>query len=143
MESNNHLIICKIMKSTFRLVEGYLSEVDNGRGHKVIMDLPEAAGGTNKGPKAFEYLAMSLTGCIGTIFTILAEKMRIDVQELTVELNAETAETIESIDYKFSIKTDASLEKVQKCLDTTERNCPVGLIFHKAGVPFTHEIVML
>ncbi|MDD7437376.1 MAG: OsmC family protein [Bacteroidales bacterium] len=131
------------MKSTYRLVEGYLSEVDNGRGHSVQMDLPEKAGGTNKAPKAFEYLAMSLNGCIGTIFVDVAKKMRIDVQELKIELNAETSDTIDSIDYKFYIKTGATLEKVEKCLNTTERYCPVGMLFHKANVPFTHEIVML
>lgn len=131
------------MKSTYKLVEGYLSEVDNGRGHSVQMDLPEAAGGTNKAPKALEFLVMSLNGCIGTIFLDVARKMRIEVQELRIELNAEVGDTIDSIDYKFYIKSSAALEKVQKCLDTTERHCPVGLLFHKAGVPFTHEIVML
>ena len=131
------------MKITYRLIEGYLSEVDNDRGHSVQMDLPETAGGTNKAPKALEYLAMSLSGCIGTIFVDVAKKMRIDVEELKIELDAEVADTIDNVSYKFYIKTNASLEKVQKCLDTTERYCPVGLLFHKADVPFTHEIVML
>ncbi|MBR8730208.1 Protein YhfA [Porphyromonas levii] len=131
------------MKCTYKLIDGYLSEVDNGRGHSVLMDLPTEAGGTDKAPKAFEYLAMALNGCIGTIFVDVARKMRIDVQELKIELNAEVGDTIDSIDYKFYIKTNATPAKVEKCLDTTERYCPVGLLFHKANVPFTHEIVML
>lgn len=140
---HNNIIFNEKMKSTLKFVGGYLSEVDNGRGHTILMDLPEEAGGTNKAPKAFEYLAMSLNGCIGTIFVDVAKKMRIDVQELKIELDAAVGDTIDSVTYKFYIKTDASLEKVQKCLETTERYCPVGLLFHKASVPFTHEIVML
>lgn len=132
------------MKSTFTLIDGFRSEVCNGRGHKVTMDLPESAGGTNQGPKAFEYLMMSLNGCIGTIFASVASKMRIEFDELKIDMEAtEGPETIEAISYKFYIKTDAPLEKVTKCLETTERHCPVGMLFHKASVPFKHEIIML
>lgn len=131
------------MKSNYRLIEGYKAKVDNDRGHSVYMDLPVEAGGADSAPKALEYLGMALNGCIGTIFVDVARKMRIDVQELRIELDAEVNDTIDNVSYKFYIKTGAKEEKVRKCLETTERYCPVGLLFHKAQVPFTHEIVML
>ena len=56
----------------------YLSQIDNQRGSSVAVDLPVASGGTDQGPTAFELLAMSLNGCIATIFTTMAEKKRLN-----------------------------------------------------------------
>lgn len=131
------------MKVDFKLLDGYRSVVTDTRGHEVVLDLPESMNGTNQGPKAFELLAMSLAGCIGTIFKMMAVKMHVDVQDIKVELETEEAATINSVSYRFYIKSDSPLDKIQKCLEHTEENCPVGLLFAKAGVKFHHELIKL
>lgn len=131
------------MKVNFKLEEGYLSVVSNTRGHEVTLDLPVSANGTDKGAKAFELLAMSLSGCIGTIYKTVAEKMRIDVQEIRIDMETVEDDTITSVSYRFYVKSDAPIEKLQRCLDLTEKNCPVGLLFAKAGVEFHHELIQL
>ncbi|MDN4754001.1 OsmC family protein [Porphyromonadaceae bacterium W3.11] len=131
------------MNVNFQLKEGYSSVVSNNRGHEVTLDLPKEANGTDKGAKAFELLAMSLAGCIGTIFKMVAVKMRLDVQDIRVELETEEADTITNVSYRFYIKSDSPVEKIKKCLEHTEANCPVGILFAKAGVKFQHELIML
>lgn len=140
---SNQSIIENKMKTNFELKEGFHAIVDNNRGHQVSVDLPESLGGTDLGAKAFELLAMSLNGCIGTIFTIMARKMHISFDSLRVEMETqEESGTIDAVGYRLYIKTDASEEKIAKCLDLTEKTCPVGMLFHKAGVPFARQIVM-
>lgn len=77
------------------------------------------------------------------IFAHVGEKMRINIEELRVELEAQEGDTIEAVRYKLFVKTDAPLSKVERCLELTEKTCPVGVLYHRAGVPFEYEIVML
>lgn len=120
------------MKSKSVLIEGYQSVIDNGRNHSVVTDLPK---GTNLGASALELTVMSLAGCISTIFKTTAEKMRLNVDKVEVDMDAEKGnDTISKVTYKVHVKSDASDEQLRKCLDLTLKNCPVGVLFEKAGV---------
>lgn len=134
------------MKSTFKWKQGFESVVDNSRGHEIVMDLPKGKNGTDLGATALEICGMSLTGCVGTIFAVMAEKMRIKFSELEIELDAAKTDddpTITAVSFVLKIKTEATKEKVQKCLDLTLENCPVGVLYRKAGVSISNEIEML
>lgn len=132
------------MKSHLVKKGAYLSQIDNQRGNSVVVDLPVASGGTGQGATAFELLAMSLNGCIATIFTTMAEKKRLTIEELQIDLEADVEEgDMKAIDYTLRIKTDASDRDLEKCLELTEKVCPVGRLFHRASVPFTHRIERL
>jgi putative redox protein len=133
------------MKSTAIWQKGYQSVVDNGGNHRMTIDLPETKGGENKGPTAFELCVMSLTGCINTIFTLLAEKMRIEFSALKVELYAEQgqgAPTITDVNCTLYITSSAPEEKIGKCLEQTINICPVGVLFQQAGIEIVHEIIL-
>lgn len=126
------------MKSTFTWVKNFQSVVDNGRNQAVIMDLPAGKDGDDTGPTALEFLMMSLSGCIGTIFALIAKKMRLTIEKLVVELEADKGPddpTITAVRAKVLVKSDASEEKLQKCLDTTMNQCPVGVLYKQANVP--------
>ena len=131
------------MKVSYKLEAGFTAKLTNGRGHEVICDLPEKAGGADKGAKAFEYLAMSLAGCIGTIFVDVAGKMRLDIQDVRVEMETKDGDTIEEISYRCVVKSASPEAKLERCLTLTEKTCPVGLVFHKAGIPITHTLEVL
>ena len=65
------------MKSTVRLAEGcYQSIVDNDRHHGLVIDLPDAKSGDDLGPTALELAVMGLSGCISTIWAVVAAKAR-------------------------------------------------------------------
>ncbi len=131
------------MKSKSLWTQQFQSVVDNGRNHSMVIDLPESKGGVNSGPTALEICVMSLSGCIGTIFAMVAQKMRITYEKMEVDLSAEqknSAPTITDVFFQFRIKTTEEKEKVQKCLDHTLSTCPVGLIYKQAGVSIKYEI---
>lgn len=134
------------MKSTVKWSKNLQSVIDNGRGHQVVIDMPEAKNGDNQGATAVELTAMSLAGCIVTIFAIMAEKMRIKFTQLEIELDSAKTDndaTITKNDYVLKIKTDESIEKIEKCLKHTIDTCPVGVLFEKAGIPINGKIILL
>ena len=131
------------MKSTSLWTRQFQSIVDNGRNHSLVIDLPEAKGGINSGPTALEMCVMSFSGCVGTIFAMVAQKMRLTFEHLEVEVNAEQkneAPTITDIHFIMNIKTNETKDKIEKCLEHTMNTCPVGVLFKQAGVKITNEI---
>lgn len=134
------------MKSTSHWKSGFESIVDNGRNHTVTVDLPEAKGGNNNGPTALELCVMSFSSCIGTIFSMLAHKMRLEFTELDIILEANQAAgaaSITDVYFELCIKTSSTEDQVKKCLDLTVSTCPVGVLFRQAGVKIEYEIEII
>jgi len=132
------------MKSNSLWTKQFQSVVDNGRNHSTVVDLPEAKGGSNNGPTALELCVMSLSGCVGTIFAMVAQKMRIKFEKLDVEVNANQADgapTITDVHIVLKIQSKEEIIKIEKCYETTEKTCPVGVLYTQAGVNITHEII--
>lgn len=133
------------MKSKSLWTKKFQSVVDNGRNHSMVIDLPEAKGGDNNGPTALEVCVMSFSGCVGTIFAMVANKMRINFDKMEVDVDAEQKEnapTISHVHFVLKIQTRAEKEKVEKCLEHTLHTCPVGVLFRQAGVQITNEIII-
>ena len=133
------------MKSNSLCTRKFQSVVDNVRNHSMVIDLPEAKGGSNSGPTALEMCVMSLSGCVGTIFAMVAEKMRLKFEKMEVELIAEqsqNAPTITDVHFTLRIQTSEERQKIEKCLDITINTCPVGVLFKQAGVSITSEIII-
>ncbi len=133
----------KAVATWTRQLQGVVTDSCN---RSIVIDVPEAKGGTNLGSSALELCVMGFAGCIETIFAMVASKMRIEFTALEVETIAKIedgATTISHVDYVFRIKTDAKQEKVEKCLDTVEKTCPVGVLFSQAGINISGKIEML
>lgn len=116
----------------------YKSVVDNGRGHRLVVDLPKEEGGNDTGPTALELAAMSLAGCITTIFKMIAVKRNFEFDSLKVQLDCEKAKdaaTITKVTGTAELMTQASEFDAQTILNLTLKTCSVGVFFNKAGVP--------
>lgn len=123
------------MKSTAKWTGKYRSVVDNGRQHELIIDLPQIQGGDNAGPTALELAIMGFSGCISTVYKILSNKMRLAVDGLEVEIDAiKGMETISKMQVDVKIRSEEDPAKLQNCLDKTLENCPVSVLFDRAGV---------
>lgn len=126
------------------LIDGYKFKIDNGRGHEVIIDLPESLKGANQGPTALDLMVMSLAGCISAVFAIVATNSGIQYVKLEVEINADKPKNekiIISAKAKVNIKSDAPKEKLERILKKTMDICPVSLIFEKAGIKIETELI--
>jgi putative redox protein len=130
------------MKSKATWIKGLQSTVDNGRGHEIIIDLPDSQGGEDIGATALELALMGLSGCISTIFAMLANKSRLEFESLDVIVDAEKGKsTIETVDIKVNVKTLDS-KKADKILNQTLEMCPVGVLYKQAGVNISHELIV-
>ena len=66
------------LKASAKLLENVRLVTENGRGHNVICDLSEAAGGTNTGPTPLELALMALAGCGVIIYADVCKNSKID-----------------------------------------------------------------
>ncbi|MFA8451005.1 MAG: OsmC family protein [Bacteroidales bacterium] len=123
------------MKSKALWAGGYQSIIDDRRGHAVVNDLPESANGENNGPSSLEMCVMSFAGCISTIYKMMADKMKIEIEHLEVDVDAEKIDgTIGKANVMVKVKSSAPHEKIERCFNLTCDTCPVGVLFAKAGV---------
>ena len=134
------------MKATTTWKKGMTSVISNNRGHEVTVDLPVDKGGENLGATPLELCLMSYSGCVNALFNIFAKKMRIDFNALEVNtfgIQNNGATTFTDVEVELKIDSEAGDEKIQKCLEQTLKVCPVGVLFHQAGVNTTYKIVRL
>jgi uncharacterized OsmC-like protein len=125
-----------------KLVEGFQIVLDNGYSHAVVVDLPPDLG-TGLGPTSLEVCVMSHAGCYVTICALTAKKMRIPLQELTVEVEAiktDKAGTITEETFNITINADVPADRIQRLHELTVKNCPVDILLKKAGVQIKYKI---
>jgi uncharacterized OsmC-like protein len=98
------------LKANAKLLENVRLETDNGRGHKVICDLSEAAGGTNAGPSPLELALMSLAGCGVIIYADVCKNSKIDPGKIEINVEAEksgSSPTLTGVTMKVNIDSPA------------------------------------
>lgn len=107
------------------------------REHKVVIDQPQASGGTNEGPTPLEYFLFSIAGCVGSIGRIAAhqKKITLNAMEINVEadlnpmglMGQETEDRVGFQQIRISAKIDADLSDEEKkaFLDEVCDRCPL------------------
>ncbi len=131
------------MKSTCTWVKNMQSVVDNGRKHSIVIDLPEAKDGDDQGATALELAVMGLSGCVATIFRLFCKKMHLDIEKIEVILEADKGPddpTITSVQAEVRVKSPEKEDKLQKALDRTMQQCPVGVLYSKAEIPMNIKL---
>jgi putative redox protein len=73
-------------------------------GHELTVDAAEKSGGQNKGPRPMELLLSGLAGCTGIDVVLILNKMKTDVEDFQMELEAERAEEAPKLFTKIHIK---------------------------------------
>ena len=141
----------KTYKVNSKLKEGLKVEVNDGRGHSIIIDEPEGMGGTDKGMTPVEITLASLAGCFSITAAFLAKKMRVDINDIEMEVEGDIDEEAMSsvevdsgfkeIRFNFKIDADAPKEKVEKIYNSIEDYCPVSdTLKSKIKLKGNHEI---
>jgi|AGTN01.2.fsa_nt_gi Predicted redox protein, regulator of disulfide bond formation len=130
------------MKSRSELITpGFKSVIDNGRNHTITADLPPSQGGTDVAATALELMVMSLSGCITTIFAVVAQNSNVSFERITVDLDAEKGkETIEKVHADVTVISCETEERVKRILEKTMKTCPVGILFEKAGISLSFTL---
>lgn len=107
------------------------------RGHKVTIDQPKQAGGTDEGPTPLEFFLFSLAGCIQSIARIAATQQKIEMRSFDIDVAAELnpagllgKETDDRVGFQqITVKAqiDADLSDAEKIefLDAVCDRCPL------------------
>ncbi len=125
-----------------RIIEGYEIALDNGRGHCSVADQPTPTS-QGLGPTPLELCLMSHAGCYATIAALTAQKMRLDLKGCDVKIEATKSDetgTISSETFDILLKLDAPEDRIERLHELTLKNCPVGIIFEKAGIDIKYNI---
>ena len=125
-----------------KLIEGFQILLDDNESHSYIVDLAPDLG-TGLGSSSLELCVMSHAGCYATIFLLTAKKMRLVITGLKVKLEAIKSDetgTISEENFDISIKTDAPQGRIERAHKLTLENCPVGILFEKAGVKIKYKV---
>lgn len=120
-----------------KLNEKFVIESDI-RGHKVVIDQPANAGGTDTGVTPLEMVFASLAGCIGSIGRIVAMQQRLDVRGMTIKVEGELdtdgllGKPIEGrigfdgITVSVDVDADMTDEEKTAFIHEVDRRCPVS-----------------
>lgn len=131
---------------TARLLSGLAFEAEVG-GHKIYMDSSPEYGGKNTGPRPKPLMMVALAGCTGMDVAALLRKMRVELEEFTVEVEGEITEDHPKrfenmkIIYRFKGK-DINRGYVEKAVNLSNtRYCGVAANY-KMAFPLSHEIII-
>ncbi|OCA86795.1 OsmC family protein [Pradoshia sp. D12] len=122
------------LKSKATLINNVQVEVE-ARGHKVTIDEPERAGGTDLGMNPLELLLSSLGACQTIMAQSYADKMGIQYDRLVIELEGDldtggykgkpgAKVGLEEIRYFVHMESNAPQEKIEEFIRYIEAHCP-------------------
>lgn len=108
------------------------------RGHKLVIDQPAAAGGSDAGITPLELLFASLAGCIGTIGRVVAMQQRIGLRgmDIRVEGGLDTDGLLgkpidgrvgfDGITITIDVDADLTDEEKERFIHEVDARCPVS-----------------
>lgn len=122
-------------KINSQLKEGMKVEAE-ARGHKIVMDEPKDHGGTDQGMNPVEITLSSLAGCLSITAAFLAKKMKVEINDLSVEVEGDiddeamTSPDVDSgfkeVRFNIIIDSDSDEKKIEKLYNSIEKFCPVS-----------------
>lgn len=126
----------KTISVTARMGQGCAVKAEI-RDHKVVIDQPQEARGTNEGPTPLEYFLFSLAGCIASIARIAATQQKIELRGMEVKVDADlnpmgllgkpTDDRVgfQQLRVEASMDADLSEDEKKAFLDAVCDRCPL------------------
>ncbi len=106
-------------------------------GHKLTMDAPDEAGGTDQGPRPKPLMLVALAGCTGMDVVSVLKKMRVEIDGFSILVEGDLTEEPPKhyhrmkVVYEFSGK-DLPMEKLKKAVDMSrEKYCGVSYVYRQ------------
>jgi len=136
------------MKARVKWVEGMTFIGESESGHAVVMDAASDVGGRNLGPRPMEMLLLGTGGCSSIDVMLILQKMRQQVSDCHVEIEAERAasepKVFTKIHLHFVVKgRDIKAEAVEKAVKlSAEKYCSASIMLG-ATAAMTHDFEII
>ncbi len=117
----------------------------NDRGHNLEMDTYEQSGGDDSAQTPKEAVLSGLAGCTAMDIVGILRKMRIDVDSMRIEVEADQTDehpkVFKNIKMKYIFSKGADPEKVERAVKLSqEQYCGVSAMIKKSA-DLTYEII--
>lgn len=114
------------MKVVAQRRDGYVHDVEiEGGRHRLVVDEPLEAGGTDAGPAPTRLVAAGLASCIAITIEMYAQRKEWDVGAVEVEVDV-TYEDFTPSSFAATVRLPSGLSEEQRArLLTIARKCPV------------------
>jgi len=114
-------------------------------GHDLTVDSAEESGGQNKGPRPMELLLGGLAGCTGIDIVLILDKMKTELEDFEMEIEAERAQEapkrFTKIQIKYKLKGKKLDEKkVERAIKLSEEKYCSASNSLNAEITSTYEI---
>ena len=126
----------KTLKAQAKWIQGTKLESETRR-FKLIIDKPLEENGTNLGPKPAELSLQALGGCILFAYLYAAEKLRVDIEDLKVDLEGEVVPGgwtdeqnikrpgFKEVKFMVKVKTKNSKERIEQVHQLAQKVSPM------------------
>lgn len=117
-------------------------------GHDMILDSSMEFGGSNAGPRPKSLMLVALAGCTGMDVVSLLNKMRVQFDELKIEVEGNITEDhprhFDHMHIKYIIRgKEIPVEKVNNAISLSQdKYCGVSFSYRMA-MKITHELIIL
>ena len=114
-------------------------------GHRIVLDADESVGGEDRGPRPKPLMLLSLAGCTAMDVISILRKMRVQLDDFNVEVQADQTDEHPKHYHKMNVVyhfegKDLPLDKIKKAVNLSEtRYCGVTAVY-KEAVEMTTEI---
>ncbi len=132
------------MKARVKWVDGMAFVGESGSGHAVVMDGAPDSGGRNIGIRPMEMLLIGLGGCTAFDVVLILKRGREKIEDCTVEVTAERADTDPKVFTKIHLDytlvgESLSPEKVERAIKlSAEKYCSASIMLGKTA-ELTHS----
>ena len=112
---------------TARWAGGLATDVSAPRGHELRVDEPTSVGGTDTGPMPTELLTAGLASCMCLAIAWAAGKLRVEIEELEVRVEAQRAPGEPRYEgYDVQITAKPVPDNIDRVVDLAARHCWVS-----------------
>lgn len=131
---------------SIRLIKNMSFEVSVS-GHKMVIDTSNEAGGNNSGPRPKSLMLVAIAGCTGMDLASILRKMRINFDELRIEVDGNITEVhpkhFDHMHIKYIVKgKNIPADKVNSAIELSlEKYCGVSYSYKKA-MKITHQLIL-
>ena len=117
----------------------------NDRGHEILMDTYEKSGGDDSAQTPKEAVLSGLAGCTAMDIIGILRKMRIDVESMRIEVEAEQTDehpkVFKEIKMRYIFSRGADPEKVERAVKLSQdQYCGVSAMLKKSA-DLSYEII--
>jgi uncharacterized OsmC-like protein len=110
----------------------------SARKFKIVVDEPQALGGTDSAPNPVEYILAGYAGCLNVVINLIASERKVKINNLNININGDinpdrflgiskkNRAGFQSFIVEIEIDSDSSEQEIKQLIEEVKDRCPVN-----------------